>query len=273
MTVEEIQKHLADGSMTARNVVDGYLARIEEKDQSIGAFLEVYSADARMEADRVDAARRQGKPLGCLAGIPVAVKDNIAIKGKTVSAGSRILETYVAPYDAHVVSRLKAEDAIIIGRTNMDEFACGSSTETSAYGMTKNPADLERVPGGSSGGSAAAVASGMVPLALGSDTGGSVRQPASLCGVVGFKPSYGSVSRYGLLAMASSLDQIGPLASTVDDAAALYRVIAGRDPCDATSHETDAAIPELGMLDMNGVRIGVPKQFFSDALNNDVARI
>lgn len=270
MTIKEIQAHLQDGTMTAREVVDGYLERIHKGDAAIGAFIEVFEADARHRADEIDAKREANEELGALAGVPVAIKDNMLLKGKSATGASRILEDYKASYTSTAVQRLLDADAIVIGRANMDEFACGSSTETSAHGITKNPLDKERVPGGSSGGSAAAVAAGFVPVALGSDTGGSIRQPASLCGVVGYKPTYGHVSRYGLMAMASSLDQIGPLATTVEDAACVYRVIAGSDEKDMTSTNVEAAIPELGSMDMKGKRIGVPKQFFDDSLDTGV---
>lgn len=251
--------------MTARQIVDGYLERIEKEDHNIGAFLEVFAADARLQADEIDARRAKGEVLGPLAGVPVAIKDNILIQGKTATSGSAILEHYTASYDATVVERLRAADAIIIGRANCDEFACGSSTESSAYGVTKNPVDTVRIPGGSSGGSAAAVAAGFVPVALGSDTGGSIRQPAAMCGVVGFKPTYGHVSRSGLMAYASSFDQIGPLASTVADAAEVMRVIAGPDPKDATTVQGEVSIPEFS--GNTALKIGAPKQFFDDNLD------
>lgn len=271
MTINDIQGGLAQGTLTARQVVDGYLARIEEGDGAIGAFLEVFAADARMQADDIDARIARGETVGALAGVPIAIKDNIAIHGKHTTGGSQILETYTAPYDATVIARLRAADAIVFGRTNCDEFACGSSTESSAWGVTKNPVDPTRVPGGSSGGSAAAVAAGFVPVALGSDTGGSIRQPAAMCGVVGFKPTYGAVSRSGLLAYASSFDQIGPLTTTVADAAAVMRVIAGPDSQDATTLPEGITFPELGG-DVAGVRIGVPKQFFNDSLDPELAK-
>ncbi len=273
MTIKEILKHYEEKTMTTRQVVDGYLEKISNEDTDIGAFVEVFEADARLQADEIDARRERGEDLGPLAGVPVAIKDNMLVMGKIASGGSRILENYSASYDSTVVDRLKKADAIIIGRTNMDEFASGSSTETSHFGVTKNPVDKTRVPGGSSGGSAAAVAAGFVPVALGSDTGGSIRQPASMCGVVGFKPSYGAVSRFGLMAMASSFDQIGPMAMNVADAAAVLRVIGGHDPQDSTSYSEDVALPELASSSVKGLKIGVPKQFFNDNVDPVLAKV
>ena len=270
MTISEIRQHLADGSMTAREIVDAYIERIEKRDASIGAFLEVFAADARLQADEVDKMDKDKLPP--LAGVPIAIKDNILMQGKVATAGSSILENYKASYDATVVKKLREAGAILVGRTNMDEFACGSSTETGAYGVTKNPVDQDRVAGGSSGGSTAAVAAEFVPAALGSDTGGSVRQPASLCGVVGFKPTYGAVSRYGLMAMASSLDQISPIAMSVADIAEVMRVIGGEDEGDATTRGVDVAFPEFGS-DVKGLKIGVPKQFFDKHLDSALGKV
>jgi len=267
MTIEEIKKHYQDNTMTTREVVDGYLERIANDDANIGAFIEVFEADARLKADEIDKKRQDNQPLGQLAGIPIAIKDNILIEGKTCQAGSLILENYKASYNATVIERLLKEDAIIIGRTNMDEFACGSSTESSAFGVTKNPADQERVPGGSSGGSAAAVAAGFVPVALGTDTGGSIRQPASLCGVLAIKPTYGSVSRFGAIALASSFDQIGPIATTARDLATVLQIIGGQDDKDATSKTVDISMPDLSSDNIKGLKIGVPKQFFSQNID------
>lgn len=258
------------GEVTAEEIVRSFLKRIEEVNGGIHAFVEVYSDEAIEEAKRIDERRKNGEDTGPLAGVPVAVKDCILVQGHKATAGSKILGAYTAAYDATVVSRLRAAGGIIIGRTNMDEFAMGSSTETSAWGATKNPWDTERVPGGSSGGSAAAVAAGMVPLALGSDTGGSVRQPASLCGVVGIKPTYGRLSRYGLIALASSLDQVGVFARTASDAALVLSVCGGKDDRDATSVETDAVIPELVEHDVKGLRVGLPEEYFLEGMDPEI---
>src|SRR3989338_2286367 len=218
LTIREAAKQLAAKKISSEELVRGYLEAAKEKNEGLNALLEI--SDSALEAARhVDAQRTKGTKLGPLAGIPLAVKDNMLVQGWKATAGSQILESYHAVYNATVVGRLRDAGAIFLGRANMDEFAMGSSTESSHFGPTKNPWDVKRVPGGSSGGSAAAVAAGLVPYALGSDTGGSIRQPASLCGVVGLKPTYGRVSRYGLIAMALSLDQIGPITRTVEDAA------------------------------------------------------
>ncbi len=233
-TITEAQQALRSGSVAPEDLLSAALQRIKERDREVGAFLEVFD-DTAQQLARVKEQLRESKEAFPLAGIPVAIKDNLLWEGKRVTAASRILEGYIAPYTATAVVRLLAAGAIIVGRTNMDEFAMGSSTEHSAFQQTRNPHDLSRVPGGSSGGSAAAVADGMVLGALGSDTGGSIRQPAAFCGVVGLKPSYGAVSRSGLIAMGSSLDVVGPITRTVADARVLFQVIAGYDPADATS--------------------------------------
>lgn len=270
-TVIEIRDAIASGDMTALQAVQESLKMIDERNEKVNAFLEVYRDEAIARAGEIDAMREKGEPLPRLAGVPVAVKDNLLFDGHTASAGSDILKEYKSTYTATAVKRLIDAGAIIIGRVNMDEFAMGSSTETSAYGDTKNPWDLKRIPGGSSGGSAAAVAAGMVPAAIGSDTGGSIRQPAAMCGITGFKPSYGMISRYGLIAMASSLDQIGPFTQTAADAALLTEVMQGYDINDATTfEETEAAAPELLSTDLTGKRIGVPKQFFIDGMDDEV---
>ena len=243
MSVVELARAIRAGERSAAEVVAASLSEIEAKNGELNACLDVQSAQALAAAAQIDDRVSRGEDPGRLAGVPVALKDNLCQRGETTSCASRILEGWRPPYDATVVSRLAAAGAVVVGKTNMDEFAMGSSTENSAFGPTRNPRDPSRVPGGSSGGSAAAVAASMVPLSLGSDTGGSIRQPAALCGVVGVKPTYGLVSRYGLVAFASSLDQIGPFAATVADAAELLEVIAGHDPRDSTS--LDSPVPEI----------------------------
>jgi aspartyl-tRNA(Asn)/glutamyl-tRNA(Gln) amidotransferase subunit A len=249
------------GGRRARDVLEEHLTRIDEREADVHAFNLVLADDARARADEVDAEVARGVDPGPLAGVPIALKDNLCTRGVPTTCSSRILQGWLPPYDATVVERLRGAGAVSIGKTNLDEFAMGSSTENSAFCPTRNPHDLTRVPGGSSGGSAAAVAAGFAPLALGSDTGGSVRQPAALCGVVGVKPTYGAVSRYGLIAFASSLDQIGPFATSVADAALLLQVVGGHDPLDSTS--IDAPAPDL-LADLErgveGLRVGVVEE-------------
>ena len=230
LSATELNRLFVRGQVSAVEIAEAFLARIEAVEPRLHAFLTVTADSAVETARELDAKRAAGEPLGPLAGVPVAVKDNVAVDGVRMTCGSKMLAEYVIPYDATVVRRLKDAGAIIVGKTNMDEFAMGSSGENSAFGTTRNPWDTARVPGGSSSGSAASVAARVVPLAIGSDTGGSIRQPAALTGIVGFKPTYGYVSRYGLAALASSLDQIGPFARDVHDAARLFSVIAGYDP-------------------------------------------
>ncbi|MEK7632638.1 MAG: Asp-tRNA(Asn)/Glu-tRNA(Gln) amidotransferase subunit GatA [Patescibacteria group bacterium] len=270
-TVKSIRDSVNAGSATAESIVDEAIRRIEEKDGEIGAFLEVFADDARKAAREVDARIAVGEADLPLAGVPIALKDNMLVMGHIASAGSKMLADYRATYTATVVTRLQEAGAIIIGRTNMDEFAFGSSTESSAFHVTKNPHDTSKVPGGTSGGSAAAVAAGMIPAALGSDTGGSIRQPSSLCGVVGMKPTYGRVSRYGIIADGSSLDQVGPIATTVEDIAIVLSVIEGKDSHDATSVVLDDPASENVSSSLAGVRIGVPKEYFIDGMDEDVA--
>jgi len=270
-TASELLSHMDRGELSAVEVVTAFLDTIRQREPRVRAFLHVDEAGALAQAEAVDRKRRQGQPLGRLAGIPVAIKDVLCTKGQRTTCASRILENFVPPYDAHVISRLRQEDAVLIGKTNMDEFAMGSSTENSAFQTTRNPWDLERIPGGSSGGSAAAVAACEAPLALGSDTGGSIRQPASLCGIVGLKPTYGRVSRYGLVAFASSLDQVGPFAHDVADCALLLEVIAGHDRRDSTS--VDYPVPAYRQtLDqkLDDLTIGLPREYFDEGLDGEV---
>lgn len=272
LTVAEMRRQLDSGETTAPELTRAHLDRIRELDHRVNAFLTVCEEQALKQAENAQRQIESGE-AGALTGIPIAVKDNIVTRGIRTTCASRILEGYVPPYSATAVERLERAGAVLLGKTNLDEFAMGTSTEFSAFFPTRNPWDLERVPGGSSGGSAAAVAACMAPLALGSDTGGSIRQPAALCGVVGFKPTYGRVSRYGLVAFSSSLDQIGPFARTVEDATLLFEAIIGKDPRDATTVEAsyDPALARKGEL--NGVRIGCPKEMFSEAVDSDVRSI
>jgi aspartyl-tRNA(Asn)/glutamyl-tRNA(Gln) amidotransferase subunit A len=262
------------GEWSAVDILEQHLAAIEAGDEAIHAFNLVTADEARAQARAVDRKVATGGDPGLLAGVPVALKDNLCTRGVPTTCSSRILEGWVPPYDATVVTRLTEAGAVLVGKTNMDEFAMGSSTETSAFGPTRNPHDTSRVPGGSSGGSAAAVAAGFAPLALGSDTGGSIRQPAALCGVVGMKPTYGTVSRYGLVAFASSLDQIGPFATSVADAALLFDVIGGHDPLDSTS--LNRPTPRvLSVIDdgVDGLTVGVLTEFLDGAAPDVVARV
>ena len=271
LTAIEIRNLIAQKKATAQEAVTDLFQHIEKTEPKIKAYLTLTKDSAMHQAKMVDEKIKRGDKLGLLAGIPIAIKDNICMDGVKTTCGSKILGNFVPPYDAYVIKRIKAEDGIIIGKTNMDEFAMGSSCENSAFYPTHNPCDLARVPGGSSGGSAAAVAADMAPLALGSDTGGSIRQPASFCGIVGLKPTYGLVSRYGLIAFASSLDQIGPMARNVSDAALLLQVIIGYDKQDSTS--VNVLVPDyLAEIDkdIKGIRIGIPKEYFADGIDKDI---
>lgn len=264
LTIAEARRALDAKEYSTLELADAYLDAIKKRDPEIHAYLEVWENTAREEARAADVviARGESQPL---TGIPLAIKDNILIEGRIASGASKILENYHASYDATVITKLKAQNAVFLGRTNMDEFAMGSSTENSAFGLTKNPRDVRRVPGGSSGGSAAAVAAGLALAALGSDTGGSIRQPASLTGIVGMKPTYGAVSRFGLMALASSLDQIGPLTRTTEDARILFDAIRGHDPKDSTS------LPEVPEISREKPRtIGVPRAFLKVGCEADV---
>jgi aspartyl-tRNA(Asn)/glutamyl-tRNA(Gln) amidotransferase subunit A len=271
ISLRELRDGVVEGRLKASDLVDGYLKRIDERNEEINAFLSLASDSAQRTAHALDAAAQRGDPLGPLAGVPVAIKDVIAIEGQPATAGSRILEGYTPPYTATAVRRLKAAGAVILGKLNCDEFAMGSSNENSAYGPVHNPVAPGRVPGGSSGGSAAAVAAEMAAATLGTDTGGSIRQPASFCGVVGVLPTYGRVSRYGLIAFASSLDRIGPLTRTVEDAASVLGVIAGHDPLDATSSKQPVPdyVAEL-QQPVAGLRVGMPQEYFAEGLDPEV---
>jgi aspartyl-tRNA(Asn)/glutamyl-tRNA(Gln) amidotransferase subunit A len=258
-----LRRSLDAGEVSSRELADAALARAEAA-ASLGAFTHLQPERARADADAADARRAAGRPLGPLDGIPIAIKDLMVQEGEPCTCASRILEGFVAPYQGTAVAKLVAAGAVIVGRTNMDEFAMGSSNEHSVYGVARNPWDPARTPGGSSGGSAAAVAAGVVPIAFGSDTGGSIRQPASHCGVVGLKPTYGRVSRYGLVAFASSLDQIGPFARTAADAALALEAVAGHDPADSTSlPEPAPRLAEALTGDVSGLVIGLPREYFA----------
>ena len=271
MTAVQLSAAIKEGKITVSDAVEASLAAVRASEDAIHAFLLVDEEGARARAAEVQKKIDAGELTGPLAGVPIAIKDNICTKGLATTCASKILQNFVPTYDAEVITRLEEAGAVIIGKTNMDEFAMGSTTETSAYGVTKNPWNTEHVPGGSSGGSCAAVAAGEVPMALGSDTGGSIRQPSSFCGVVGLKPTYGTVSRYGLVAYGSSLDQIGPVAKDVADCAAILEVIASHDEKDSTSIERDDCdFTEALVEDVKGLRIGIPRDYMGEGLDPEV---
>ena len=273
LTFEELLGRLNSKEVSSAEVTAACLETIRKNDPSVHAFLHVDQDDAIKQAEAIDRKRAAGHPVGILAGIPVAIKDVLCTKGQPTTCGSEMLKNYIPPYDAHAITRLRQADAVLIGKTNMDEFAMGSSGENSAFGATRNPWDLNRIPGGSSSGSAAAVAARMSPLSLGSDTGGSIRQPAALCGIVGMKPTYGRVSRYGLVAYASSLDQIGPFATDIQGAATLLEAISGHDPRDSTSvRQSVPAFSQSFDQPLSGLRIGVPVEHFAEGLDSEIER-
>jgi aspartyl-tRNA(Asn)/glutamyl-tRNA(Gln) amidotransferase subunit A len=271
LSLAEARAAVVEGRVSAAALAEEHYERIALVDPEIHSFLALTRERAMAQAERVDAAVKAGKPVGRLAGVPVGIKDVLTVKGVVTTAGSKILEGYHPPYDATVVARLEAAGAVVLGKLNCDEFAMGSSNENSAYGPVRNPRALDRVPGGSSGGSAAAVAAGMCVASLGTDTGGSIRQPAAFCGVVGVLPTYGRVSRYGLIAFASSLDRVGPLARSVADAATMLEVLAGPDVMDATSsHEAVGGYAAETKKGVAGLRIGVPEEYFGEGLNAEI---
>lgn len=268
LTIKKFHDGLVNKDFSTLEIVKEYFDRIDSRDNEIGAYLSLAKDSAFLQAEKTDLKIAQNDEIKMMAGVPLAIKDNILIAGQPATAASNMLKNYTAAYNATVIQKLQDAGSVFLGKTNMDEFAMGSSTETSVFKKTKNPKDLQRVPGGSSGGSAAAVADNMALVALGSDTGGSIRQPAGFCGVVGLKPTYGAVSRYGLIAMASSLDQIGPITKTVEDAETVFYAIAGRDNFDSTSAQfpTDSAVP-LSLDDIRQMTIGLPEEYFIAGLD------
>ncbi len=270
LTITQVHEKLVNKEISATELVRAFLTRINEMDKEIAAFLSVFKDSAISQAKEIDNQISRGEKISMLAGIPLAVKDNILIEGEKCTAASKILENYIAPYDATCIKKLKKEGAIFLGKTNLDEFAMGSSTENSGFKTTHNPQDLSRVPGGSSGGSAAAVKANECIAALGSDTGGSIRQPASLCGTVGLKTTYGAVSRYGLIAFSSSVDQIGPLTKNIEDARIIFDIIKGKDSKDSTSVELKS---QTSNLELRTVKIGVPKEYFTQGIDPKVERV
>ncbi|MBI1984665.1 MAG: Asp-tRNA(Asn)/Glu-tRNA(Gln) amidotransferase subunit GatA [Candidatus Wildermuthbacteria bacterium] len=268
-TVQSIRQGLVRKEFSALEIAKAFLDSIKDKEKDINAFIQVTEDLALHQAKEIDAKISRNEDLPELAGVPCAIKDAILVSGERCTAGSQMLRDYIAPYDATVVSKIKKAGALIVGKTNMDEFGMGASTENSSFGVVKNPHDLSRVAGGSSGGSAASVAAKECVVSLGEDTGGSIRLPASFCGVVGLKPTYGAVSRYGVIALASSLDQVGPFAKTVGDAETVFHVIRGKDPLDATSVDQNLS---HGNRDMQDLKIGIPKEYFGEGLNSEVEK-
>ena len=273
LTVHELRKKIKNKEISITDILNAYTNRINEKEKDVDAFVTILSDEAKKKAEEIQSKISLGEVKGELAGIPIGIKDNICTKGVKTTCSSKMLENFIAPYNATVIEKINAKNLINIGKLNMDEFAMGGSTENSYFKKTKNPWNLSKVPGGSSGGSAAAVAAKMVPWALGSDTGGSIRQPASFCGVVGLKPTYGLVSRYGLVAFASSLDQIGPITKDVTDSAILLNIIAGHDNRDTTSIDVPKKDYEKALTgNITGLKIGIPKEFFADGINDEVKK-
>jgi aspartyl-tRNA(Asn)/glutamyl-tRNA(Gln) amidotransferase subunit A len=272
MNIKEMVEKIKSRELTSEALVQSYIEEITKNESTINAFLTLTCEEALAKAKEIDAKVKAGESLGRLAGIPIAIKDNICTEGVNTTCASKMLEDFIPPYDATVIKKLLAEDAIIIGKTNMDEFAMGSSNENSAFKKTLNPRDTTRVPGGSSGGSAAAVAAKFAPVSLGSDTGGSIRQPAAFCGVVGLKPTYGLVSRFGLIAFGSSLDQIGPFSNSVEDSAYILNIISGTDEYDSTSIRDLKEIDYTASLQdgIKGMKIGVPEEFFGEGLDEEI---
>ena len=271
LTVHELQEKLANKEITIKQINEAYINRINEKEPEVQAFITTFTDEAQKKAEEIEEKVKNGELKGEFAGIPIGIKDNICTKGTKTTCSSKMLENFISPYNATVIEKLNNENIINLGKLNMDEFAMGGSTEYSYFHPTHNPWNLSKVPGGSSGGSAAAVAANLVPWALGSDTGGSIRQPSSLCGVVGLKPTYGLVSRYGLVAFASSLDQIGPITKDVEDSAMLLNIIAGHDEKDTTSVDIEKKDYTKSLVkDVKGLKIGLPKEFIGEGINEEV---
>ena len=271
LTVHELQEKIEKKELTIKDIMQAYIDKIDEKEKDVQAFVTILKEEAKKQAEEIQDKIEKGEIKGKLAGIPIGIKDNICTKGIKTTCSSHMLENFISPYNATVMEKINEQNMINLGKLNMDEFAMGGSTEYSYFKKTKNPWNLNKVPGGSSGGSASAVSANMVPWALGSDTGGSIRQPASFCGVVGLKPTYGLVSRYGLVAFASSLDQIGPIAKDVEDTAILLNIIAGHDKRDTTSANIEKKDYTLNLKkDIKGKKIGVPKEFFGEGINLEV---